>query len=181
MDYQKIGMKISRGVRWLAGGWDQDSFYHTFWHIVGATSPFIIVGLTCIFSPAANLHEFLKEGDFCLFSAAILTPGAYSLSTYSKKQKHPNKTEAFAIPKFFSAISICVIVISAIFFSWVYIHSIYPDFIIYEDLIVTCSIYFLFFSIFIFYYSRWLEEKLKRFDYGEKAHKTFDEFEKSYN
>jgi hypothetical protein len=174
-----------RGIRYINSivshfnkNWDEEAFYHSFWHVLGALGAFFIVGLFCIVSPKGHLYEFLKGGDFCLFSAAILTPGAYSLSSYSK---HNNiKDRKITLPRFVTTISVVLIVISALLFSWVYIHSVIPECPINEDLIVICSIVFLIFSVMVFYYSKLLEERLKTVDYARSSNEDFDNFESDF-
>jgi len=178
--YKFIG-SIFRGIsnfcKWV---WDPEAFSHTFWHVLGALLPFLVILLFSLFAPNGNLNEFLKGGDFCLFGAAILTPGAYSLSTYYKKsQLRKRKTSNW--PKVISSISVIVICALSLCFSWIHIHSIYPQVLIYEQLIVTVSTGALICSVFIFYYAKFLEEAIQKLDYAALSNKSYDDFERQYN
>ncbi len=179
MLFRKINSAFRTAGKWFSYLWDEEAAYHSALHILGAISPLIIVGLMCIFLDKAKMYDFIREGDFCLFSAAILTPGAYGLGSYSKKNTH--KKAIFTWPKFIATISWCIVFIAALLFSWIYIHSLYPEIAINEDLIVSCSTVFLIFSVCVFYYYRWLERELGSMDFGGSSSATFDDFEKNYN
>ena len=160
-------------------GWDRESFMHTFAHVIGTLSPFIIVFIVCIFSSKGNLWEFLKDGDFCLFSAAILTPAAYSFASYKPKRKNTNAGKHKLVAENMWVLSIILIGISSVLFLLIYIHAIDCSFSIYPNAIVIVSMVFLIASFVIFYLSKYLHREIN-FDINDLEEESFDSFEAQY-
>ncbi len=162
------------------GYWNGEVFRHTLAHLAGTLAPFIIVFIVCIFTPSGSLWEFLKEGDFCLFTAAILTPAAYTFASYKPKKVTPTSSKEEVFAKNMWVVSIFLIGVSSILFTLIYIHSLNNDFKIYANLIVVTSIFFLIISFFLYYASRYLHREID-FDINNIKENDYNDFESDYN
>ncbi|HEU5052959.1 MAG TPA: hypothetical protein VFT78_07590 [Hanamia sp.] len=122
--------------------------FHTFWHALGTLLPlFIAFVLSLIFRHLEHIKHFIDEGDFCLFSAAILTPASYILSQFSRDDKRVIRRT----PSIYYAISVAIILITSMLFAGVLIKSIFPCLPFDYSIIEILSSVFLIASIYIFY------------------------------
>lgn len=160
--------------------WDYDAFMHSIAHIIGTLAPFIIVLIVCLFSELGQFWGFLKEGDFCIFSGAILTPAAYTFHAYKPKKVTSTTSRYQRIAANLWPISIFLIGVSSILFLLIYIHSIDCDFKIYPNAIIIVSIIFLIASFIIYYISRYIHREIE-FDEHEMGERSFNDLETDYN
>jgi len=130
--------------------WNKDAFFHTIWHLIGTLTPLLIIFVISYFSPGVSITKFIKEGDFSLFSTAILTPAAYLLSTLKNKEKKKSLT----LPEIVSSLSIIIVIIAILMFTLNYLHQLFPVIKLITEKMVTPSWIFLIFSVFAFYYSQ---------------------------
>jgi hypothetical protein len=124
------------------------AFFHTFWHLLGTLLPFLIViVLSNLFCRSEEIMHFIDTGDFCLFSAAILTPASYILSQISKDEKR--KVRRW--PSIYYALSITIILGSSMLFSGVFITELFPNLSLDTAMLRTMSIIFLILSCVLYF------------------------------
>ena len=132
------------------------ALFHTFWHLIGTLLPLIIILiLSLLFLRFDQIRHFIDEGDFCLFSAAILTPASYLLSQFSRDE---NKIVR-RWPSSLYACSITIILISATLFAGVFIKSIFASACFNYTLFERLSTAMLLISVVIFFITQKLNLK----------------------
>jgi len=125
---------------------------HTTWHIIGTLLPVLIVLVVSFVTKNINqISNFISNGDFCLLSAAILTPAAYVLST-----AHGKDGRIKTVPAMLHIASILIIIVASSIYAIIFLKLLFPVLTVDSKIVSEGSIIFLIISILIFGYSQLL-------------------------
>lgn len=145
---RSLRIRLSQIWAWLSREGTVRAIFHTFWHVLGTLLPlFIVIILASLFRKPGEVWHFIEGGEFCILSAAVLTPATWILTRFSLT----NDRRIRRFPSVVFGLAIAIMLASGSLFTAVYINKMQGRVEINNELVRNLSIIFLAISVLIFF------------------------------